>query len=428
MSKEINISGESIRFNKAERFQHEFRDICLDELVSAEHPVRLVWEYVCSLDLSVFYWSYKAVSGKAGRKPVDPRILLTLWLYATLEGIFSGRRLAKLCTRDAVYMWICGNVGVNYNLLNDFRVCDPEALKTLMTETIAILQHKELIDFKRISQDGVRVRANAGKSSFRKKDTLQELLVAAEKQVEAVLNADHDEASAQQQAARIQAAEDRQRRLQEALSEHQTLSQQREKRKKGDGEKTRTSTTDPEARKMKMADGGFRPAFNAQVATLNDSRIIVGVCVTNEGTDSRQMEPMLDQIESDFGARPKEILVDGGFNSREDVTLVERQTEVYAPVRQSRKKEKDPHARRRGDSDEVARWRERMKTEEAKTIYKERSSTAEFPFARFRNHGLQQMPVRGTTKSTAIMLWHALVHNFQQMVTNQWLSAITQRT
>lgn len=428
MNTEKNHRGEFIRFNKAERFQFEFRDICLDDLVGEAHPVRSVWEYVGSLDLSAFYAPYQAVGGKAGRKPVDPRIMLTIWLYATIEGITSGRYLAKLCKRDAVFMWICGNVGVNYNLLNDFRVSNPEAIKKLMVDTIAILQHQQLIDFKRVSQDGVRVRANAGKGSFRKKDTLQELLREAEIQVELVMSADGDQ-DTQQQAAQRHAAKDRKRRLEEALKEHKALSEQRENRKKGDGETTRVSTTDPEARNMKMADGGYRPAFNAQVATLNGSRIIVGVEVANKGTDSGQMKPMLDRIESDFGERPEEIIVDGGYNSREDVTEVERsKTTVYSPVRQSRKKEKDPHSRRPGDTDEVAQWRKRMKTDEAKEIYKERSSTAEFPFARFRNHGLQQFPVRGIKKSNTIVLWHALVHNFQQIVSNQWLPMITQPT
>lgn len=177
---------------------------------------------------------------------------------------------------------------------------------------------------------------------------------------------------------------------------------------------------------MKMADGGFRPAFNVQAATLNDSRIIVDIEVTNEGTDSGQMEPMLDRVESNFNERPQEILVDGGYNSRCDVTAVEQSgTTVYSPVRTSRKSGKDPYQRHPGDSDEVAAWRERMKAESAKEIYHERCSTAEFPFARFRNHGLQQFPTRGIAKAKVISLWHALVHNLQQIMTKNWLSTVT---
>jgi len=423
-----NSSGCEIRFNRAERHQHEFRDICLDELVAENHQVRSVWAYVCGLDLSQFHAGYQAVAGHAGRKPADPRILLTVWLFATIEGISSGRRLAKLCQRDAVYMWICGNVGVNYNMINHFRVEHCDALQDLMAQTIATLQHNGLIDFKRISQDGIRVRAHAGKSSFRKVDTLEELLEHASSEVARVLASldDDDDDSEQGKAAAVNAALDRQKRLEEALRQHKDLSAKREKRKKGDGETTRVSTTDPDARNMKMADGGFRPAFNVQAATLNDSRIIVDIEVTNEGTDSGQMEPMLDRVESNFNERPQEILVDGGYNSRCDVTAVEQSsTTVYSPVRTSRKSGKDPHQRHPGDSDEVAAWRERMKAESAKEIYHERCSTAEFPFARFRNHGLQQFPTRGIAKAKAISLWHALVHNLQQIMTKNWLSTVT---
>lgn len=217
-----NSSGFDIRFNKAQRHQHEFRDICLDDLFSADHQVRSVWAYVCSLDLSQFHAGYQAVAGKAGRNAADPCILLTIWLLATLEGITSGRRLAKLCKRDAVYMWICGNVGVNYNMLNDFRVQHTQGLQDLMTQTIAILQHNDLIDFKRISQDGVRVRANAGKSSFRKKDTLEELLKKASAEVEKVLASLEDDSSEQKKAAEVNAALDRQSRIEEALRHTKT--------------------------------------------------------------------------------------------------------------------------------------------------------------------------------------------------------------
>jgi len=396
-----NSAGNRIRFNQAERHQHEFRDICLDELVSG-------------------------IEGHKGRSAVDPRILLTLWLFAIIEGISSGRRLAKLCKRDAVYMWICGNVGVNYNLLNAFRVQHSDALQDIMSQTLATLQHHDLIEFNRISQDGIRVRANAGKSSFRRKATLKDLLRQARDKVKRVLSELDESSSEQQQAAQIEAAEDRQRRVQAALAEYEELSTSREKRKKGEGEKTRVSTTDPEARNMKMADGGFRPAYNIQTSTLNGSRIIVDVCSTNSGTDSGQMEPMLDRVEAHFGKRPKEILADGGYNSRDDVTKVEaRGTKVFSPVRAARGSDRDPHEPRRGDSDQVKQWRQRMKTPEAQQIFQERGETAEFPFARFRNHGLCQVPVRGLKKVQTIGVWHALVHNFMEILFRGWLPKFT---
>lgn len=421
-----NSSGEVIRVNVPSRHQQEFGYYVLDELVSETHEIRSIWEYVSSLDLSLFYAEVRSVEGKTGRTPVDPRILLTLWIFAIIEGISSGRRLARLCERDSVYRWVCGHVGVNYNLLNEFRVKHQSALEDLMSQTIAVLHHHELIDFKRISQDGIRVRAHAGRGSRRRKETLDELLVLATQEVEKVLSELDAESSNASQAAQVQAVLDRQRRVEAAIEEHKTHSVKREKRKKGDGATTRTSTTDPESRNMKMADGGYRPAMNIQAATLNESRIIVDIHAINEGTDSGQVMPMLDRVEANFGERPKEVLVDGGYNSRDDITRVEAGgTVVYSPVRKSRKSDRDPHEPREGDSDEVKAWRARMNTPEAQLIYKERCSTAEFPFARFRNHGLGQLPVRGLEKTKTIGLWHAFVHNLRQIFTKNWLPMFT---
>lgn len=425
-NQQTNSDGDVVRFSRPERHQWQFQEFCLDQLVGEHHQVRSLWEYVCSLDLRPFCREYRAVSGRKGRRPVPPEILLTLWLFATIEGITSGRRLAKLCKRDAVFKWICGEVSVNRNLLNEFRVSHAEALQAVMSETLALLQLHGLIDFQRVSQDGMRVRANAGKSSFRKKDTLEELLNEANERVERVLTEiDDPGGNDRNKAAELAAAEDRLNRIEEALRQHEELAAKREKRKKGDGETTRVSTTDPDARNMKMADGGFRPALNVQAATLNDSRLLVSIDISQEGTDSRQMGPMLETIEETFGVRPKEILVDGGFNSHHDVTEVESQgTEVYAPVRKARNSDNDPYAPHRGDSPEVIRWRARMKTDEAQLIYKERCSTAEFPFARFRNFGLYQSPVRGATRLKPVAILHSIAHNFQQLRALSWLPRV----
>ena len=425
-----NSAGFEVRVSRPQRHQAEWLGFTLDELIRPDDPVRNVWAYVQSMDLSPFYADIKAVKGGQGRDAVDPAILIALWIFATLEGIGSGRRLARLCERDVAYMWICGGVGVNRELLNDFRTGYADALDELFTETIAILLRNDLVSIKRVSQDGMRVRASAGKGSFKKKESLEELLKVAREQVKQT-RADIDDHAAQskQEAARVRAAKEREARLAKAVEEHKKLAEQRERRKKGDGETTRCSFTDPDARNMKMADGGFRPALNLQAATTNDKKIIVAVDVVKDGTDSGQMEPMIAQIIERTGEQPEEYLVDGGFNSRDDTTNVERKSiKVYAPVRSARKDGTDPHERKIADTDEVFAWRQRMKTDEAKEIYKERGETAEFPNACMRNHGLHQFPVRTLKKAKTIGLWHALVHNIQMIITHGWLPVFTEAT
>lgn len=425
-----NSAGLEVRVKCPQRGQVMMHMLSLDEMIRAEHSARHVWRYVCSLDLSAFYQDIQAVKGGVGRDAVDPRVLLALWIFATLEGVGSARRLAELCTRDFAYLWICGEVTVNRDLLNSFRSSHSEALDEIMIETIGILLDHGLVSLTRVAQDGMRVRASAGKSSFHRQSTLAKHLEEARQQVEQLRpEGDDDEGGrSRQEAARQRAAEERLERLEKAIEEGAKLRLKKEQQKRNEGVEVRSSSTDPEARNMKMADGGYRPAYNVQFATACDSRLIVGVDVTNEGGDSGQMEPMTDQLQANFQQLPSEYLVDGGFSSRDDTTLLEqRDVKVYSPI----KKEKqlleagqDPYARRRDDTDEFYAFRQRMKMPEAKEIYKLRSSTAEFANAGCRNRGLHQFAVRGLKKSRTVALWQAIAHNLQMIFYHGWLPTI----
>ena len=430
MKSPTNSDGFAVRVKTAQRNQVMMHLHTLDELIGEDHPVRNIWRYVESLDLSAFYRDIQAVQGGVGRDAVDPRILLALWLYATVEGVGSARRLAELCTRDFAYLWICGEVTVNRDLLNTFRSSHPEALDRLMTETIGILLHHDLVSLTRVAQDGMRVRASASKSSFRRQATLQEHLQAAREQVERMRQEGDDDGGgrSRQEAARQRAAEERRARLEAAIIERAKLQEHQQQRPQNKGKEARASTTDPEARIMKMADGGYRPGYNVQFATAAGSRVIVGVAVTNGGGDSGQMGPMVQRLEQQFQRLPEEYLVDGGFSSRDDTTSLElRGVKVYAPIRKEQElleQGQDPYARQRGDSDEYYAYRQRMKTAAAKEIYKERSSTAEFPNAGCRNRGLYQFKIRGLKKVRTIAVWQALAHNLLMILFHGWLPKI----
>lgn len=397
----------------------------LDQLLPKDHRARIVWAFVDSLDLEPLYAEIQVAPDQAGRPAIDPRILVALWLQATLDGIGSARELDRRCETDLPYLWILGGVTVNYHTLSDFRVGHGEFVDELLIDTVASLIDRGLVPLETIAQDGMRVRASAGKSSFRRKPTLDQLQQQAQEHVERLKQEAESETArqkgdARRRAAAERAARERQERVEEALRQHEELSQQREKRKKGEGEKTRVSTTDPDARTMKMANGGYDPAYNVQFASDGDARVIVGVEVTNEGTDGGQMPPMQEKIRTAYGRRPKRGLVDGGFTTKESVTAVELAgTEVVSTVPRSEQLEKhgkDPHARQKGDTDQYAAFRERMAQAEYKELYKERPSIAEFPNADCRNRGLRQFLVRGRLKVKAVALWHALAFNFLRMV------------
>jgi transposase len=403
----------------------EWRPMALDQLLPSDHRARVVWRCVDSLDLLPLYQSIHAVEGKAGRDAVDPKILMTLWMLATIEGVSSARQLARLCERDLAYMWICGGVGVNYHLLSDFRTAHGEFLDQLLTDTVATLMHQGLVTLDKVAQDGMRVRAHAGSSSFRREKTLLQCRQQAREQVrrlreESENEAKQDASNARREAARKRAASEREQRIEKALEELAQLQEQKEKRKKGSGQAARCSTTDPEARNMKMADGGFRPAYNVQFATDGKARMIVAVDVTNSGSDRGQMTSMHQEVSQRYEKTPEHYLVDGGFATHEDVTKVEqRGSKVLAPIHGEegmRKKGTDPYARARRDTDESYAFRQRMATVEAKQQYKQRSSIAEFPNAECRNRGLHQFRVRGLRKVRTVSLWHAVTFNFMRMV------------
>ena len=341
-------------------------------------------------------------------------------MYATLEGVGSARQLNELCTTHIAYQWICGDVTMNHHGLADFRTDHGEFLDRLLTESVATLMHEGLVTLQRVAQDGMRVRASAGAASFRREKTLRECLAEAEEQVRTLRQEIEDDPAAankRQRAARERVTRERKERVQKALDQ---LDEVRAKKKPKKRDKARVSTTDPDARVMKMADGGFRPAYNVQFATDTQSQVIVGVEVTNSGGDQGQMSPMVEQIDERHGDPPKEMLVDGGYTKKEDIDKVsapQGKTTVYAPVMKSKSPDRDAHTPRADDSAAVAEWRERMATEEAKEIYKERASTAECVNAIARNRGFWQFRVRGSPKARVIALWYALVHNIMRTET-----------
>lgn len=421
---QTGVSWPEVRVKRPQRDQIQWRDAALDQMIPKDHRVRAVWAYVDSLDLTPLYGKIRAVEGGVGRDAVDPKILMALWMFAIIEGISSARHLARLCERDLPYLWICGEVGVNYHLLSDFRTDHGGFLDELLTDTIATLLHQNIVTLETVAQDGMRVRAHAGSGSFRRRKSLEDCRQEAAAQVQKLReeNAEDsasDASNARRRAAAQRAATEREQRVEAALKNLAELQQQKEQRKKGSGEEARCSTTDPEARNMKMGDGGFRPAYNVQFATDGVTRMIVAVDVTNNGSDGGQMAPMHETVSQEYGKAPGHYVVDGGFATNEDITQVEKSgSQVAAPMTHEdriAKRGGDPHERRARDTDEMAAFRQRMATAEAKAILKQRPSIAEFPNAECRNRGLHQFRVRGLEKVRTVSLWYALVFNFMRM-------------
>ena len=386
----------------------------LDGLLEGDHQARLVWAWCERLDLAPLYDLVRSRQGGPGHPAIDPRICVALWLYATLEGVGSARALALLCQEHNAFRWLAGGVSVNYHTLADFRTAHLAFLDGLLTHSVAVLREQDLVDLNRVALDGMRVRACAGAASFRRRQTLEEHLQEATDQVARLKEELDDDPSASSRrcaAARERAAREREERLSQAL---ERLPELEAKKKPQEKDQARASTTDPQASVMKMADGGFRPAYNVQYATAADGQVVLGVEVITTGSDMGQLSPMLDQIHQRFDTRPAEALADGGFASLDDIEQAQaapRGATAYVPVPKPKDANRDRHEPLPTDSEAVANWRRRMKTEEAKEVYKQRASTIECVNAQARNRGLLRFLVRGLLKVKAVALWYAIAHN-----------------
>lgn len=426
-TKEANIilTKSKPRLNRACRDQYELTPNLLDDILPKDHLARSIWGYVESLDLSIVLGKIRAVENHVGRPVTDPKILMALWLFATIKSIGSSRVIEEYCREHDAFKWICGGVNVNYHTISDFRTRHGDQLDELLTMSIVALNNSGIISLEKVSQDGMRVRANAGSGSFRREPTINDQYVLAQSLVEDIKNEEKKHPGAcktRLAASEHKSAQDRLQRLANAKNElekirNEKIEYAKQERKKVDNsqlEKVRVSTTDCEARVMKMACAGFRPAFNVQFASTNIGKAIIGVDVTNKGCDNHQLTKMIDQVERRYKYIPEHWLVDCGFDSHDELNLAgikHKRCKVYMPVKVKGRNKADPYAKQKKDSEIVGEWRERMKTDEAKELYKERAATAEFSNAQARNRGLQQFFVRGIEKTKCVALIYAITHN-----------------
>jgi transposase len=414
------------RVVKPVRNQLSLEPTDLEALVPDDHPVRAVWALTERLDLSEFYDEIEARGSAPGRSATDPQVMLALWLFANSEGVGSARLLDRLCDRDAPYRWIRGGVPVNHHTLSDFRVKHGKKLDRLLTQTLAALMKQGVLQLKRVAQDGMKVRAHAGAGSFKRKSSLERAHMEAEQQVRRLrreLTDDPGAGNRRVQAAKERAAQARLEAVEAALKELPGIEEKREQqakkdRKRVEKKEVRVSTTDAECRVMKMADGGFRPAYNVQLATDAGTGCIVGVDVTNNGTDQPHVVPMLDDIARRTGRIPDEYLVDGGFVTHENIEVVSaRGATIYAPPAKSRNPKIDPCEPKKDDPPAVAAWRLRMKTEDAKRIYVQRGAVAERTNADLRVHRrLDRLNVTGLVKVKSVVLLAALTYNVLRLI------------
>jgi transposase len=399
--------------------------IDLDSQLPPEHLARLVWSMVVDLDLSELYAGIKARDDVAGRPASDPAVLLALWLYATMEGVGAARALDRLCDYHAAYRWLCGGVPVNHNLLSEFRRESGAILDRLLTQSLTGLIAEGIITPEEAAIDGTKVRARAGRSSLAQGKRLAKLEAAVAERVAALKSEVDDEAAMAEQRRQeraLRAAQEHQARLQRARERLAAFDQEKEERSKRHAKEEAAksapsvSTSDPEARSMRLSDGSVHLAWNVQVATA--SGFIVAIEPTDRRNDSGLAMETVAQIQRRCGKAPQRLLADGTAITQGEIDQLSQRhpgLQVYSPLPKEREDVtaetlRNRKSQRRHEPDAVKQWRAVMASDAGKAVYRRRKLT-EHAHARMKNRGFGRMPVHGIAKVRAVCLLHALAHN-----------------
>jgi len=412
------------RYETADRAQLRWDLLDLESLLPADHRARVVWAFAEGLDLSVLYDRIRARAGEPGRPPPDPRIMMALWLYATLEGVGSARQVARLCESDVAYRWLCGGVAMNYHGLSDFRVAHGDVLDGVLSESLAAMLAQGLVKLAEVALDGTKVRASAGHGSFHRGSTLAAQEALARQRVAALkaeCDADPAASSRRQTAARQRAAAEVAQRAaaaQRAVEQLRAEKAERAKRDKAaaDGAEPRASLTDAQARIMRFRDGSVRAGYNIQFAVEPGSGVILAAQATNRRNDAGLAQPMLNEIERRSGKLPQRVLADTSYATHDDiVALADKQIEVYTPPTPDRSSASAESCRKRAwrhahEPEALRQWRARMADAAGQAIYRHRG-WVETINGILKHRGLAMLPVRTLAKVHCVVLWHAIAHN-----------------
>ena len=495
----VPVAGRA-RIKPVNRDQTMMRVVDVEQLLEEDHPARAIWAFVGELDLEPFHEPIEAVEGVAGRPVWNRQLLVSLWIYAYSRGIGSAREIGRRCGYDPAFQWLTGLEQINYHTLSDFRVAHEQGLKELFVGALGVLSAEGLVSLERVMHDGTKIKACAGVDSFRREERVRAHLEAARKQVEA-MGDPQVEASARQHGARKRHAQQRQARLEQALDE---LSKIREAKSGAQAqEAARVSLTDPQARIMKQSDGGYAPSYNVQISTEAAHKVIVGVGVSQSASDYGELAGAVERIQENLGAKPAQMVADGGFTCRENILHMEGQGVDFIGSMGEHNEQSAGQLKRRGVEKEfypqaftydaqqdcykcpagellqhsgqeqrpgvvqhqyradakicaqcqfkekccpqngskgrsvtraveappVRVFIQKMETDQAKAIYRQRGAIAEFPNAWIKDKlGLRQFHVRGLAKVRLEALWACLTYNIQQWIRACWRTKLQTST
>jgi transposase len=337
------VDGETpkrrLKLIAVDRRQVCLRMVDLEELIEANHPARAIWELSGRFDVSEFEATQKSREGEAGRPCWPARLLVSVWVYGYTLGVASARAIERMMAQEPGMRWLTGDQTINYHTLASFRVEHKEGVEGVFAQLLAILETAGVVDLQTLLHDGTKVRAVAGRSSLHRRKTLEKRVREARRVVKKLDEraAENEAMDERRRAAQQRAAEEALRRAQAALEKLKKLEAAARPSERGE---IRVSESEPEARRMKHADGGWAPSYNVQITTEAQSRMIVGIGVSTAANDTQELMPAVEKVKANCGALPKRVIADNGYATRENVEQSSAQNvELIAPWKSNESRE-----------------------------------------------------------------------------------------
>jgi len=411
------------RLIRPNRSQPRWDLLDLESQLPPDHPARIIWAYVETLDLQALHDRVKARGEHPGRPASDPAVLLAVWLHAVTGGVGSARAVARLCEHHSAYRWLCGDVPVNHDMLSAFRRDNADWLDGLLTRGLASLIEEGLISLDEVAIDGTRARARAGRNSLagrRRFERIAAEVGARVARLKSELDRDPGGAERLQRQRALRLAEQRAARIRRAGERLKQYEAEQAARVKRDRRAAKTqplvSLSDPGARRMRMADGSVHLAWNVAVATA--AGFMVAIEPTERRNDTGLAAGLIGRIKARFGVAPKRLLADARAMTVAEIAAFaasDPELEVYSPPEEQRGEITPAGARNRrsqlkAEPGAVRRWRERMASAAGQAVYRRRKLT-EHPHAWMKNRGFGRMFVHGIEKVRSVCLMQAITHN-----------------
>ena len=475
--------GAKAKLKPINRAQMVLRTLDVEQLIPPNHRARAIWALTERLDVTPFLHAITTHEGEAGAPAWDPRLLLSVWVYAYSEGITSAREIERLMECEPGLMWLSGLGVVNHHTVSDFRTHNREALERTFAELLVVLEDAGWVDLRLVAVDGTKIQAQAGADTFRTARHIAERI----EQIRAALAELAAEAAApggleRREQMREQILREQLERL--AASAEVVKAAAKQRASKNSGKEPRASVTEPDAQVMKTGTGGYVPAYNVQIATDGCAGVVVDVALVQAASDAQQLMPAVERVEARTGRKPEQVVADGGYTTGHNITAMANagidfigsrgneaararnglKSHGIAPefgpsafvilnggqqlrcpagkrldywhqsrkhglsYKQYRAATNDcascPHAAQccpksrcrtvslRQETAAMAEFKEKMKTEPYRALYRKRGPLAEFVNLCFKaKYGLRKFRLRGLAKAGTEALWAALTYN-----------------